>query len=307
MPDERSHLLTTAEMARFVAAGMLRFEALVPDEINQAALELFSQTGMADMFRPKPNSGTPLAELYPDPSPIGAMLRLPQIQGIITSLVGPDPRYDHDWVHVRLPGDLVDQHLHQDAIIDTTLAFDVQLFWFPHEVRPGEGGTGYIPGSHLRVVNEFDVARYQNLVGQRDVVGPAGTVAVFHQGLWHRGRANAGDAQRWMYKIRLNPTQPQVRHWDLADFDEVNGHPHDHIFATYQDSTAAALFRAPQPWFEHGASRLETVNRSRLWRYLTGDDQFDSDWYLTRTSGRQGIDAATAGVGVPGAEGGAGR
>ena len=125
MPDERSHLLTTAEMARFVADGMLRFEAVVPDEINQAALELFSQTGMADMFRPKPNSGMALADIYPEPSPIGAMLRLPQIPGIITSLVGPDPRYDHDWVHVRLPGDLVDQHLHQDAIVDTTLAFDV--------------------------------------------------------------------------------------------------------------------------------------------------------------------------------------
>lgn len=297
MPDECSHLLTTAEMARFVAEGLLVFEAIVPDELNRAAVELFSRTGMADMFRPKPDSGTPLADLYPDPSPIGAMLRLPAVTGIITSLVGPDPVYDHDWVHVRTPGDLVDQHLHQDAIVDTTLAFDVQLFWFPHDVAPGEGGTGYVPGSHLRVVNEFDVARYQNLVGQRDVSGPAGTVAVFHQGLWHRGRANRGATQRWLYKIRLNPTRPQVRLWDLGDFAAIQGAPHDHIFATYQDSTAAAMFRAPQPWFEHGASRLETVNRSRLWRYLSGDDAFDADWYLTRTDRREAIDAIAEGDG----------
>jgi hypothetical protein len=290
--DERSQRLTTAEMARFAARGFLVFESVVPDDLNAAALELFAQTGMADMLRPKPDSGTPLADIYPDPSPVGAMLRLPRVAGILTSLVGPDPVYDHDWVHVRQSGDVVDQHLHQDAIVDTTLAFDVQLFWFPHDVAPGEGGTGFVPGSHLRTVNEFDIARYQNIVGQRDFTGPAGSIAVFHQGMWHRGRANRGAAPRTMYKIRLNPTVPQVRHWNLDDLDEVQGARHDHIFATYDTDTAAGLFRQPEPWFEHAAGRLETVNRSKLWRYLTGDDGFDSDWYLSRTESRQRIDEA---------------
>lgn len=291
-PGDRRLCLTTAEMARFVAHGFLMFESVVPEDVNRAAIELFSQTGMADMFRPKPASGTPLADLYPDPSPVGAMLRLPRVAGIIASLVGPCPVYDHDWVHVREAGDVVDQHLHQDAIIDTTLAFDVQLFWFPHDVAPGEGGTGFVPGSHLRVVNEFDIARYQNLAGQRDVSGPAGSIAVFHQGLWHRGRANRGTTRRYAYKIRLNPTAPQVRHWNLDDFDAVHGTPSDHIFATFSGDTAAASFRAPEPWHEHAASRLETAGRARLWRYLTGDAGFDSDWYLTRTEGRERIDEA---------------
>ncbi len=290
--DDGGERLTTAEMALFVARGYLVFESVVPDDLNAAAIELFEQTGVVDLARSKPHSGTPLAELYPDPSPIGAMLRLPRVAGIITSLVGPDPVYDHDWVHVREAGDLVDQHLHQDAIIDTTTAFDVQLFWFPHAVAPGEGGTGFVPGSHLRTVNEADIARYQNIAGQRDVVAPAGSVAVFHQGLWHRGRANHGPARRWMYKIRLNPTVPQVRHWDLADFDEVHGAGHDHIFATYADRTAAAMFRRPEAWHEAATGRLETVNRSQLWRYLTGDPTFDADWYLTRTEGRARLDEA---------------
>jgi hypothetical protein len=290
--DDRSQRLTTAEMARFVAHGHLVFEAVVPEELNAAALELFDRTGALDMARAKPDSGTPLADIYPDPSPVGAMLRLPRVAGILTSLVGAEPRYDHDWVHVREPGDLVDQHLHQDAIVDTTLAFDVQLFWFPHEVRAGEGGTGFVPGSHLRVVNELDLARYQNLRGQRDVTGPAGTIAVFHQGLWHRGRANRGPSRRTMYKIRLNPTQPQVRLWNLDDYDEVHGAAHDHVFATFDDTSAAGRFRRPEPWFEAAASRIETVNRSRLWRYLTGDDRFDADWYLSRTERREQLDRA---------------
>jgi hypothetical protein len=291
--DPHDHLLTTAEMVRFVARGFLLFDAVVPDEINTAAVDLFEQTGVADMVRPKPDSGTPLADLYPDPSPIGAMLRLPRARGILTSLLGPDPMYDHDWMHLREGGDIVDQHLHQDAIVDTTVAFDVQLFWFPHQVEERGGGTGFVPGSHLRVVNEADLARYQNIVGQRDLVGSAGSIAVFHHGMWHRGRANHAERPRYMYKIRLNPTVPQVRHWDLADFDEIHGGPHDHIFATYDDHTAAGTFRQPEPWHEAATGRLETVNRSRLWRYLTGDDHFDADWYLTRTETRTRLDRAT--------------
>ena len=288
-PDP-SDLLTTAEMAHFVTHGYLAFPSVVPEEINEAAVAAFEPTGALDMLRAKPDSGTPLADLYPDPSPVGAMLRLPRVQGIIESLVGLDAVYDHDWVHTREPGDLADQHLHQDAIIDTTLAFDIQIFWFPRAVEARSGGTGFVPGSHLRQVNEFEIARYQNIVGQQDFVGPAGSVVVFHQGMWHRGRANHSGDRRWLYKIRLNPTTPQVRRWNLADFDAVHGRPSDHIFASYDLNSAAQQFRTPEPWFEMAASRLETVNRSRLWRYVTGDGHFDADWYLSRTEGREQLD-----------------
>lgn len=278
--------LTTREMAMFVARGFLSFPAIVPDDINDAAGALLRETGWNDHERPKPDSGTALSACYPDPSPIGRMLRLPRVQGIITSLVGPVPLFDHDWVHVREGGDIVDQHLHQDAIVDPTMAFDIQLFWFPHEVKEGEGGTGFVPGSHLRVVNEADISRYQYLVGQRDFHGPAGSIVVFHQGMWHRGRANHGGERRYMYKIRLNPSQPQVRLWDLDDFDEVHNARHDHVFATSRNDSAAAMFRQTERWHEVATGRLETVQRTRLWRYLTGDDSFDADWYLTRTERR---------------------
>jgi hypothetical protein len=35
--------------------------------------------------------------------------------------------------------------------------------------------------------------------------------------------------------------------------------------------------------------RLETVQRSLLWRHLTGDSGFDVDWYLTRTERRAAL------------------
>ena len=34
---DRSHLLTSKQMASFVTNGFLRFDSLVPDELNQAA------------------------------------------------------------------------------------------------------------------------------------------------------------------------------------------------------------------------------------------------------------------------------
>jgi len=60
--------------------------------------------------------------------------------------------------------------------------------------------------------------------------------------------------------------------------------PHD-------PSTVAAALRAFEPWYEPAVHRLETVQRARLWRYLTGDDTFDVDWYLTRTERRLALRA----------------
>ena len=185
---------------------------------------------------------------------------------------------------------LVDQHLHQDAIVDTTLAFDIQMFWFPHAIAPGDGGTGFVPGSHLRRVNEMDIARYQHVVGQRDFAGPAGSVVVFHQGMWHRGRANAAPDERWAYKIRLKPDAAAGPPLEPRDFDEVQRpatrSPVRHLLERHR----CGLFRQHEPWHEMATGRLETVQRSRLWRYLTGDEAYDADWYLTRTERRELVD-----------------
>ena len=300
-------LLTTDQMASFVARGFLMFEAVVPDDINALAMEQLPQLfrGWLDEFRgvsagaavqpddgddgsPLPRSGTVLHQAYTPDSAFGAMVRLPVIAGAIQSLVGADPVVDHHFVHIKTAGDLHAQGLHCDAIIDHGPAFDIQLFWFPHDVAPGEGGTRYVPGSHLRRVNMDDVARYHHLASERYFTGPAGTVVIFHQGLWHAGAPNHGTGDRVMGKLRLNPTQPQVRLWDTTDLDARN-RADDHMFARMEPGTVAATLRHSEPWYEPSAHRLETVQRSHLWRYLTGDDTFDVDWYLTRTERRAGL------------------
>jgi hypothetical protein len=260
MPDRKA-LLSSTEMARFVSAGFLRFDGLVPDALNKAAITEL-EAGLDRV-----PAGTPLPRAYPEDSVVNQILAMPQVQGAIHSLVGPDPLVDHHAIHIRQPHGGEAQHLHADAIIDPRTAFDVQLMYYPHEVTLDMGGTLVVPGSHLRRINETDIGRYQNLVGQVPLVCPAGTVLILHHGIWHCGRRNDTDRVRYMFKIRLNPTVRQVRLWNTDDLD---------------DPAVAAELRQTFPWYENATGRLEITNRSRLWRFLTGDESYDTDYWLTR-------------------------
>ena len=301
---EPSTLLTTDQVASFVARGFLTLEAVVPETINARAMEELPRLfrGWLDEFTGVapgtadgevsssrlPQSGTTLHDAYAADSAFGAMVRVPVVAGAIQSLVGARPVVDHHFVHIKASGDLHAQGLHCDAIIDEGLAFDIQLFWFPHDVACGEGGTRFVPGSHLRRVNMDEVSRYQHLAGEQYFSGPAGTVVVFHQGLWHAGAPNRGISERVMGKLRLNPTEPQVRLWDTSDLAARNRND-DHMFARMEPGSVAAALRRTESWYEPATHRLETVQRARLWRYLTGDDRFDVDWYLTRTERRAAL------------------
>lgn len=273
---DKQYLLNSRQMAEFVARGFLRFDELVPDDINRAVMDAFDAGGIKSHA-----AGTPLSECYPEPSPIGRMLRMPEIQGIIHSLVGPDPLFDHHAIHVRQPNEGKAQGMHGDSIIDTRMHFDIQIMYFPHDVPLEMGGTLLVPGSHFRRINEMDIARYQNFVGQIPMVCKAGSILVLHHGIWHCGRQNTTDRKRYMYKIRLNPRVRQLRLWNTDDLDE---HYADHqpIFAGEKRNDIQAILAKGEPWFEDGEGRLEIVNRVRMWRFLTGDDNFDVHYWLTR-------------------------
>ena len=282
-----SDLLTTRDMARFVARGVLEFPELVPDEVNRAYLN------EVDRGLPVVAPGTPLADAFPAESSAHSFVNLPQVAAVIESLVGPDSVFDHHFTHVALPsaqheelgfGPPKPQHFHQDSTIDTRTAFDLQLMWYPQEVTAGMGGTRYLPGSHLRVVSEAAVGRYQNIAGQKHVVCPAGTVLALHHGIWHGGGRNTSDRVRHMYKVRLNPSVPQIRLWDDRDLseDDFAQRPIFYTGSAPDPDHLHAILLEGQPWYEADTGRLELLNRVRLWRHVLGDDEFDADYWMTR-------------------------
>lgn len=262
----REHLLTSVQMAKFVSHGFHRMDAVVPDEINTGALSTLSE-GMPDL-----PYGLPMREVFSPGSLSRRLVEVPVVAGALQSLLGTDPTVDHHAVHIRAPHEGAAQPLHGDAIIDVRLdAFDVQLMYYPHEVRADMGGTLSVPGSHLRRTNESDTGRYQNLRGQTRLVCPAGTVMLVHHGIWHGGRRNDSDQPRFMYKIRFNPTVRQHRLWNTDDID---------------DPAVRKALRTRFAWYENASGRLEIYNRVLMWRALTGDDTFDVDYWVTRVNNR---------------------
>ena len=178
------------------------------------------------------------------------MLDLPQVQGLIHSLVGDDPLFDHDAVHVREPNQGRAQGMHADSIIDLRTHFDIQIMYFPHDVPLEMGGTLVLPGSHFRKVNEMDIAAYQNMRGQIPMVCNAGSILVLHHGIWHCGRQNKTNRRRYMFKVRLNPVVRQMRLWNTDDLDK-DYRAHREIFAgTSADGGVQDILSRMEPWFE---------------------------------------------------------
>ncbi|HXV01132.1 MAG TPA: phytanoyl-CoA dioxygenase family protein [Caulobacteraceae bacterium] len=305
-----SELLTSAEVASFVARGFLRFDAAAPDELNAAFMAEAggaAEGGWADrkaFFKaiaanqiPEVPAGVPLGDAYAPGSAVARLLGLPRVRGAIESLLGAAPAFDHHFLHVTFPPDFheargaenLSQPLHQDSTIDPRLSFDVQMMYFPHAVSREMGGTRFVPGTHLHKVSEVALARYQNLRGQQHVVCPAGTLLFLHHGLWHGGGVNRSPNPRFMLKIRMHASGDQRRGWDLSDLPAGNARrPIFFLKSPPTAGTVETILTTPEPWFEADTGRLEYVNRIKLWRYLTGEPGWDADYWLTRLENRAG-------------------
>ena len=317
MTDAR---LDSRQMASFAARGFLRFDGRVPGEVNEQFLDeagrLATPAPGADpaaviernraLMRanriPAVPAGTPLADAYAPDTGLGRLVRLPWVQGAIESLVGPGSLLDHHFLHVAFPPSFrggargASQHTHQDSTIDPRQAFDIQLMYFPHAVAADMGGTRYVPGTHLRVVSEAAIGRYQNIAGQEHVACPAGTLIFAHHGLWHGGGLNTADRPRYMFKIRLNPTVPQQRLWNTADLTpaDLAQQAIFHRKAGRSPDAIQAILTRPEPWFENDTGRIEYINRIRFWRFLLGDASFDADYWATRVENEPHRYAAAA-------------
>lgn len=296
-------LLDSLTMARFVARGFLRLDAVVPEEINRRFLadtaidRIDPSVGPGSPQRkvidqsaiPEILPGTTIEQSYPAGTPIGDLLRLPAVRGAIQSLVGADAELDSHYLHVTWPptgaesaGSRVSQANHQDSTIDPQAGFDIQIMYYPHEVTPAMGGTRFVPGTHLRIVNEFAVGRYQNMLGQQHVVCPAGTLLFLHHGIWHGGGLNNGDRARAMFKIRLSPTRPQVRLWEPDPATLATRIRPLFFLRGREPESVESILLASEPWFELDTHQLEYLQRIKLWRRLIGDDKWDVDFWMTR-------------------------
>ena len=250
----QEHLVTSKEMAQFVASGYLKFESLVPRELCEACLEeMRNNKGYLAV-------GTPFEETWPKGTALGNAFRLPKVKGLIHSLVGPDPLYDHHAAHLVKAGSVIGPNTHQDSVIDfRENYFDIQLSFFPVDTPDEMGGTFLVPGSHFRNVRTGEIRGYQHIVGKIWATCPAGTIYVWNTRIWHGARSNHTDQDRYMYKLRLNPKRPQVLNFDTSDLN---------------DPEIGKILSTQHGW-ESNEFRYELMKRVQLWRYVSDQPDYD--------------------------------
>jgi hypothetical protein len=242
---EEKYLLTAEQMAQFVSDGYLAFDGLIPQELNERVY--------ADQVAGKGR--------WHDGGAIREAFELPQVKGIIQSLVGENPVYDHSALHVVGPNQRTAQDWHADSIIDARpFAFDIQAMYFSHDVPKETGPTLILPGSHLRRVSNGSISRYKNIVGQKQLIGKAGNIAFLHQAIWHCAQPNYTDKTRYMFKLRLRPGEEQRGLFNREGYDRA------------EVKRVAAGFR--YAWMGE-QDRAENIQRAKLWRYVCGDDNAD--------------------------------
>ena len=297
-------LLTTEQMAKFASSGCLFFEELIDKETNKEflddightsadkvdSMETYNKNIKATSSIPRIKAGSPLKNAYPVNSPLEKILKNEVVAGAIQSLVGSNPIVDHQALHLTFPTKFfkgankrqMSQGNHQDSTIDPRSTFDIQVFYFPTEVTKEMGGTRYHPGTHLRIVNEFAIAKYQNILGQKSIVCKPGTIGIFHNGLWHGAGVNFSDEIRYMFKVRLQPTEKQELLWDPEK--RYKPLPNRALYWTDEnkEETINDILMQSYPWQEADTNRLDKINVVKFWRLLTGHKKMDVDYWLTR-------------------------
>jgi hypothetical protein len=245
MKVDPKFLLSAEQMASFVSDGFLELPEFVPGELNRRV--------HADQEAGKGH--------WHDSEIIKEVFDWEPVRGILQGLVGESPVYDHSALHIVKAGQKEAQVWHADSIIDARpFGFDVQAMYFSHDAPPEMGPTLVLPGSHLRRTSNTSIGRYKNIVGQRQLVAKAGSIAFLHHGLWHGAQPNQLDQTRYMFKLRLRPGQEQRGLFNLDGYDSPE--------------VRQILSQGGYRW--HGEQgRIEHVQRAKLWRYVTGDDNVD--------------------------------
>ena len=149
----------------------------------------YYRKAMAERVLPVCDSGVPLADLFQHSPDFQALLDIPAISGAIQSLLGEDQyliitsctsRFlqasDVEWACqirrntiIRIRPSILRWHSISSCF--TSAGGDRAHGWDP-----------ILPGSHLRVVSEAAISRYQNIVGQQHVVCPAERCSYFIKG-----------------------------------------------------------------------------------------------------------------------------
>ncbi len=153
------------------------------------------------------------------------------IQGLVTAVLGPQPRFNALNVIRNEPGQAI-SNWHVDDTVEFPLPdsiprFDARMrmpvFWFTVQVAlsditlPEHGPTQYVPGSHYsgrRPSNQEDPVFEGQ--GPKAVFCRAGDIYFTNHQAWHRGAPNTSDRIRYVMQLQYAQRWADARFKGLA-------------------------------------------------------------------------------------------
>jgi len=130
---------------------------------------------------------------------------------MVAELIGPDVKFHHCKINLKLPGAKTEVLYHQDfAYTPHTNDDIITALLFLDDIDATNGALTVVPGSHKGPMHSlFDGDRFTGAVAadtERDLLaqsvpchGPAGAVCLMHTKLAHGSAANNGDKSRGLY------------------------------------------------------------------------------------------------------------
>ncbi len=205
-----AHLLTDAQMQRFIVDGYITVQADFPNNFHQDLCHAIDE-----LFAKERNPGNNILPRLPQ---IQQIFDHPTVRGALTSILGPDYlMHPHRHCHLNPPGS-PGQKWHKDNYIFDQLIRHprprwVLAFYYPQDVTAEMGPSGLIPGQQYHHYIS-DANADQTTETALPVCGPAGTVAIVHYDSWHRATANRSDKKRYMLKFLFERmSEPQAPTW----------------------------------------------------------------------------------------------
>ena len=140
-----------------------------------------------------------------------AVMRSSAMVDMVADLIGPDVKFHHCKVNVKLPGGETVVDYHQDfAYTPHTNDDVVTALLLLDDMTQGNGCLTVAPGSHLGAVYSlFDGDRFTGAIAaaaqsglraaEVAIIGPAGAVCLMHSRLAHGSEANRSDHRRGLY------------------------------------------------------------------------------------------------------------
>jgi len=134
-----------------------------------------------------------------------------RVVDMVAELIGPDVKFHHCKINLKLPGSNTEVGYHQDFAYTPHTNDDlITALIFIDEVTAENGALMVVPGSHKGpVYSLFEDNRFTGCieegkaaelkVQQIPAIGPAGSVCLMHTRLCHGSEANRSDRSRALY------------------------------------------------------------------------------------------------------------